>query len=220
MGPLVSLAQRDEVLRAVAELESAGGRLLIGTTDAPDVRHADGSTGPAPEGAFVTPPHHRLRGTRSGAAGRRATRVEAFGPVASVLAYRTVDEAAELVGRGGGSLVTSVATARPRRGATLLARAAPYNGRLLFLDRDDARSSTGHGAPVPHLVHGGPGRAGRRRGARRHPRGAPPHAAHGRAGISPAMLTALTGVWHQGAASRSDRHPFRKSSPSSPSATS
>lgn len=209
MGPLVSRAQRDEVLRAVGALEAAGGRILLGTTDAPDVTHADGSTGPASEGAFVGPILLGFDGAAD-ALPDAVHDVEAFGPVASVLAYRTVDEAADLVGRGGGSLVTSVATSDPGVAATLLARTAAYNGRLLFLDRDDARTSTGHGAPVPHLVHGGPGRAGGGEelgGIRAVLHHMQRTAVQG----SPAMLTALTGVWHQGAASRSDRHPFRKS---------
>ena len=136
--------------------------------------------------------------------------IEAFGPVASVLAYDTVDEAGDLVALGGGSLVTSVATSDPAVAATLLARIAAFNGRLLFLDRDDLRSSTGHGSPVPHLVHGGPGRAGGGEelgGIRAVLHHMQRTALQG----SPEMLTALTGVWHQGAAARSDRHPFRKS---------
>ncbi len=81
---------------------------------------------------------------------------------------------------------------------------------MLFLDRDNARSSTGHGAPVPHLVHGGPGRAGGGEelgGIRAVLHYMQRTAVQG----SPEMLTALTGVWHQGAAARSGRHPFRKS---------
>jgi oxepin-CoA hydrolase/3-oxo-5,6-dehydrosuberyl-CoA semialdehyde dehydrogenase len=209
MGPLVSLGQRDEVLRAVGELEAAGGRIVLGTTDAPHVTRADGSTGVAPEGAFIAPILVAFDGAAD-ALPEAVHEVEAFGPVASMIAYRTVDEAADLVGRGGGSLVTSVATADPAVAATLLARTAAYNGRLLFLDRDDARTSTGHGAPVPHLVHGGPGRAGGGEelgGIRAVLHHMQRTAVQG----SPAMLTALTGVWHQGAASRSDRHPFRKS---------
>ncbi|WP_194397701.1 phenylacetic acid degradation bifunctional protein PaaZ [Microbacterium atlanticum] len=209
MGPVVSRAQRDEVLRAVGELQAAGGRLLLGTTDAPDVTRADGSIGPAPEGAFVAPILVGFDGDPA-ALPDAVHDVEAFGPVASLLAYRTVEEAADLVGRGGGSLVTSVATSDPAVATTLLARTAAYNGRLLFLDRDDARSSTGHGAPVPHLVHGGPGRAGGGEelgGIRAVLHHMQRTAVQG----SPAMLTALTGVWHQGAASRSDTHPFRKS---------
>jgi oxepin-CoA hydrolase/3-oxo-5,6-dehydrosuberyl-CoA semialdehyde dehydrogenase len=206
MGPVVSLEQRDEVLRAVAELEGAGGRILLGSTHAPEVVRGDGSVGPAADGAFVEP----LLVGFTDAAAAAVHDVEAFGPVASVLAYRTVDEAADLVARGGGSLVTSVATNDPAVAATLLARTAAYNGRLLFLDRDDARTSTGHGSPVPHLVHGGPGRAGGGEelgGIRAVLHHMQRTAVQG----SPEMLTALTGVWHQGAASRSDRHPFRKS---------
>ncbi|GAA5205596.1 phenylacetic acid degradation bifunctional protein PaaZ [Microbacterium kyungheense] len=209
MGPLVSREQRDEVLRAIEALQTAGGRIVLGGTEAPDVVRADGSTGPAPEGAFLTPVVLAFDGDPS-ALPDAVHDVEAFGPVASVLSYRSVDEAADLVGRGGGSLVTSVATADPAVAATLLARTAAYNGRLLFLDRDDARTSTGHGAPVPHLVHGGPGRAGGGEelgGIRAVLHHMQRTAVQG----SPAMLTALTGVWHQGAASRSDRHPFRKS---------
>lgn len=207
MGPLVSVGQRDEVLRAVADLQDAGGRLLLGSTEPPEVRHADGSTGPAPEGAFVAP---LLIGFDPDAASDAVHDVEAFGPVASVLTYRTAEQAADLVIRGGGSLVTSVATHDAGFATTLLSRTAAYNGRLLFLDRDDARTSTGHGAPVPHLVHGGPGRAGggEELGGMR---AVLHHMQRTAVQGSPAMLTALTGVWHQGAAARTDRHPFRKS---------
>ncbi|WP_156378971.1 phenylacetic acid degradation bifunctional protein PaaZ [Microbacterium sp. Root61] len=206
MGPLVSLAQRDEVLRSVAALEAAGGRVLLGSTDAPEVVRADGTVGSAGEGAFVAP---LLLGFADASAAA-VHDVEAFGPVASVLSYRTLDEAADLVARGGGSLVTSVATNDPAVAAALLPRIAAFNGRLLFLDRADARTSTGHGSPVPHLVHGGPGRAGGGEelgGIRAVLHHMQRTAVQG----SPEMLTALTGVWHQGAASRSDRHPFRKS---------
>jgi oxepin-CoA hydrolase/3-oxo-5,6-dehydrosuberyl-CoA semialdehyde dehydrogenase len=206
MGPLVSLEQREEVLRSVAALEEGGGRLLLGSTEPPQVVRADGSTGSAERGAFIEP----LLIGFADASAPGAHRIEAFGPVASVLPYATVDEAADLVSLGGGSLVTSVATNDPAVATTLLSRTAAYNGRILFLDRDDARTSTGHGAPVPHLVHGGPGRAGGGEelgGIRAVLHHMQRTAVQG----SPEMLTALTGVWHQGAASRSDRHPFRKS---------
>jgi len=206
MGPLVSTAQRDEVLRAVSALESAGGRILLGSTEAPEVVRADGSVGPASGGAFIAPVLIGFTDASSPA----VHEVEAFGPVASLLSYRTVDEAADLVARGGGSLVTSVATNDPGVATALLSRIAAFNGRLLFLDRADARTSTGHGAPVPHLVHGGPGRAGggEELGGMR---AVLHHMQRTAVQGSPEMMTALTGVWHQGAASRSDRHPFRKS---------
>jgi oxepin-CoA hydrolase/3-oxo-5,6-dehydrosuberyl-CoA semialdehyde dehydrogenase len=206
MGPLVSLEQRDEVLRSIAALEAEGGRVLLGSVQPPQVVRADGSVGEAEDGAFLEP----LLIGFTDAAAPAAHQVEAFGPVASVLAYRTVEEAADLVSLGGGSLVTSVATNDPAVATTLLSRIAAYNGRVLFLDRDDAKTSTGHGAPVPHLVHGGPGRAGggEELGGMR---AVLHHMQRTAVQGSPEMLTALTGVWHQGAASRSDRHPFRKS---------
>jgi oxepin-CoA hydrolase/3-oxo-5,6-dehydrosuberyl-CoA semialdehyde dehydrogenase len=207
MGPLASLEQRDEVLRQVGKLVDAGGELVIGSVDFPEVVHADGSRGLAPDGAFVTP--MMLRFADSGAAAVHD--VEAFGPVSSIFGYDSVTDAVDLVARGGGSLVTSVATHDPVFAVELTTRISAYNGRVLLLDRDDARSSTGHGSPVPHLVHGGPGRAGGGeelggiRAVLHHMR---------RTAIqgSPDMLTALTGVWHAGAASAPGGvHPFRKS---------
>ncbi|GAA2001865.1 phenylacetic acid degradation bifunctional protein PaaZ [Microbacterium ulmi] len=206
MGPLVSLGQRDEVLRSVGTLVDAGARVLVGSTEPPDVTRADGTTGPAPDGAFVAP---ILLGFGADAPDA-VHEVEAFGPVASILPYETLAEAIELVGRGGGSLVTSIVTHDPVVASTLLTGIGAYNGRVLVLDRDDARSSTGHGSPVPHLVHGGPGRAGGGEelgGIRAVLHHMQRTAVQG----SPTMLTALTGVWHEGAKTRHDRHPFRKS---------
>lgn len=207
MGPLASTAQRDEVLRQVQKLRDAGGRVVVGSTDAPAVRHADGSAGPAPDGAFVAPLLLRF----DEASVEAVHDVEAFGPVSSLLTYSTTAEAADLVARGGGSLVTSIATHDPAQAVELATRIAPFNGRMLLLDRDDARSSTGHGSPLPGLVHGGPGRAGGGEelgGIRAVLHHMQRTAVQG----SPEMLTALTGVWHEGAAtSTGDRHPFRKS---------
>ena len=207
MGPLASTAQRDEVLRQVARLTAAGGEIVLGSTDSPEVTRADGSRGPAPEGAFVAPLLLRF----ADAAQDAVHETEAFGPVSSLLTYDTVDEASDLIARGGGSLVTSVATHDPAFAVALVSRAAAYNGRILLLDRDDARSSTGHGSPLPSLVHGGPGRAGGGEelgGIRAVLHHMQRTAVQG----SPAMLTALTGVWHAGAAAQpGGRHPFRKS---------
>jgi len=207
MGPLVSLAQRDEVLRQVTALQDAGGRIVVGTSDAPEVRGVEGRAAATPNGAFVAPMLLRFDDASADA----VHEVEAFGPVASLLTYETASEAADLVARGGGSLVTSVATHDPVFAAELMTGIAASNGRVLFLDRDDARSSTGHGSPMPGLVHGGPGRAGGGEelgGIRAVLHHMQRTAVQG----SPDVLTALTGVWHAGAAARSDgAHPFRKS---------
>jgi oxepin-CoA hydrolase/3-oxo-5,6-dehydrosuberyl-CoA semialdehyde dehydrogenase len=207
MGPLASLGQRDEVLRQVAKLEAAGGEVVIGSTEAPPVTRADGSIGAAPDGAFVTPLMLRF----ADAAAVAVHEVEAFGPVTSLLTYGSTAEAADLVARGGGSLVTSIATHDPAIAVELISRISAFNGRVLLLDRDDARSSTGHGSPLPNLVHGGPGRAGGGEelgGIRAVLHHMQRTAIQG----SPDMLTALTGVWHAGSASQPGGvHPFRKS---------
>lgn len=207
MGALASTEQRDEVLRQVARLVDAGGELVIGSTDAPSVRLADGSTGPAPEGAFASPMLLRFADAEADA----LHEVEAFGPVSSIVGYADAEDAARLVARGGGSLVTSVASHDPAFVSALTRRIASSNGRVLLLDRDDARASTGHGSPLPMLLHGGPGRAGGGEelgGIRAVLHHMQRTAIQG----SPAMLTALTGVWHAGAPATTDgTHPFRKS---------
>ncbi|SDH48164.1 phenylacetic acid degradation bifunctional protein PaaZ [Agrococcus jejuensis] len=207
MGALASTEQRDEVLRQVARLVEAGGELVLGSTDAPEVRLADGSTGQAPDGAFASPMLLRFADADAAA----LHEVEAFGPVSSIVGYADADDAARLVARGGGSLVTSVASHDPAFVSTLTRRIASSNGRVLLLDRDDARASTGHGSPLPMLLHGGPGRAGGGEelgGIRAVLHHMQRTAIQG----SPAMLTALTGVWHAGApATTGGTHPFRKS---------
>ncbi|MEV8239410.1 phenylacetic acid degradation bifunctional protein PaaZ [Microbacterium testaceum] len=198
MGPVVSIEQRDEVLRQVRRLTDAGGRFVVGAAEAP--------SGVSEDGAFLQP----MLLAFTDAATPAVNDIEAFGPVASIVEYADVAEAAAIVARGGGSLVTSVATHDPGVATELLTRMGAMNGRVLFLDRDDARTSTGHGAPVPHLVHGGPGRAGGGEelgGIRSVLHYMQRTAIQG----SPRMLTALTGVWHPGAETDSaGTHPFRK----------
>jgi oxepin-CoA hydrolase/3-oxo-5,6-dehydrosuberyl-CoA semialdehyde dehydrogenase len=86
--------------------------------------------------------------------------VEAFGPVNTVMPYKTVDEAIVLAKMGKGSLVGSLFTADDRVARDVVLGTAAYHGRLMVVNRDSAKESTGHGSPLPHLVHGGPGRAG------------------------------------------------------------
>ncbi|MBG6238735.1 oxepin-CoA hydrolase/3-oxo-5,6-dehydrosuberyl-CoA semialdehyde dehydrogenase [Mycetocola sp. CAN_C7] len=207
MGPLASLAQRDEVIRQVGKLVDAGGRIVIGSTAAPAVRRADGTTGTSADGAFVEPMLLCFDDATTDA----VHTIEAFGPVSSVIGYGDVQDAVDLVARGGGSLVTSLATHDAAVAVEVMTGIAAFNGRVLLLDRDDARSSTGHGSPVPHLVHGGPGRAGGGEelgGIRAVLHHMQRTAIQG----SPQMLTAITGIWHQGAtANATGGHPFRKS---------
>ncbi len=207
MGALVSREQKDEVKERVRELVAAGGEIVLGSLDEPEVRRADGSTGTAPEGAFMQPVLLHFADALASA----AHTVEAFGPVSSVIGYDTVEEAVELAALGGGSLVATVATHDADVARTVIEGIAAHHGRTLILDRDDARSSTGHGSPVPHLIHGGPGRAGGGEelgGIRSVFHHMQRTAVQG----SPAMLTAVTGQWFTGAPRNLDGpHPFRKS---------
>ncbi len=198
MGALASAEQRDEVLRQVEKLTADGGEIVLGAGQ--DSGGADGA------GAFLQPILLRFADANA----ERVHDTEAFGPVSSVVAYETPEQAAELVIRGGGSLVTSVASADPAFVSQLTVRVASANGRILVLNRDNARSSTGHGSPLPMLVHGGPGRAGGGEelgGVRSVFHYMQRTAVQG----SPEMLTAITGVWHTGAPTRDDVHPFQKS---------
>ncbi|WP_285103366.1 phenylacetic acid degradation bifunctional protein PaaZ [Promicromonospora sp. MEB111] len=207
MGALASAGQKEEVLRRVRELVAGGGLIVVGDLAEPEVVHADGSRGPAPDGAFVAPLLLRFADPAAPA----VHDIEAFGPVASVIGYRDLDDAVRLANLGGGSLVATVASADPDVVRHLVTGIAPMHGRVLVLDRDDARSSTGHGSPVPHLVHGGPGRAGGGEelgGVRAVEHYMQRTAIQG----TPAALTGLTGRWRAGAPSRTDAgHPFRRS---------
>lgn len=200
MGALVSLAQRDAVRDAVRRLAGAG-KVAFGDPDRVDVVGAD-----AERGAFVSPVLLRADGDA-----REPHEVEAFGPVSTVMAYDDLDHAVALAARGRGSLAGSVVTHDPTVARHLVLGLAPWHGRLLVLDRDDAGESTGHGSPLPVLVHGGPGRAGGGEelgGTRAVLHLMQRTAVQG----SPDALTAITGRWTAGAARRTeDVHPFRKS---------
>lgn len=200
MGALVSRAQRDDVRGRVAEL-AGEARIVFG-----DPHRVELASGDAERGAFMSPV--LLLCDRPSEA-ERVHRVEAFGPVATVMPYDGLDEAAALVARGEGSLVASVFTHDAAVAATLLAGLAPFHGRLLFLDRDCAADSTGHGSPLPGLVHGGPGRAGggEELGGLR---GVFHYMQRTALQGSPARLAGLTKAWIKGApAPATDRHPFR-----------
>ncbi|MBV8496025.1 MAG: phenylacetic acid degradation bifunctional protein PaaZ, partial [Gammaproteobacteria bacterium] len=132
------------------------------------------------------------------------------GPVCTLLPYETLDEAVALARRGDGSLVGSVFTADDEVAARLTLGLAPYHGRILVVNRHCAKESTGHGSPLPHLVHGGPGRAGggeEMGGIRGVMHYMQRTAVQGTADV----LTAVTGRWVKGARERDPgAHPFRK----------
>ena len=150
MGPLVSATQRADVAAAVREL-SGGAQIVIGGPDAPA----------APEGACEE--HGFFAPTLLVATDRRHPAVhgvEAFGPVATVIPFDSPQEAAELAALGEGSLVASVVSNDGGFVRDVVRAIAPWHGRVLVLNREIARGATPHGAVLPHLIHGGPGRAG------------------------------------------------------------
>jgi oxepin-CoA hydrolase/3-oxo-5,6-dehydrosuberyl-CoA semialdehyde dehydrogenase len=150
MGALVGREQRDDVLAAVQRLRGAAS-VVTGGSAASDVVGAD------PEvGAFMAPTLLRC----DDASRPEPHAVEAFGPVATLIGYRDPAHAVELLARGEGSLVCSVVSHDDDVVREVVLGAAAHHGRVLVLDRDDADESTGHGTPMPQLVHGGPGRAG------------------------------------------------------------
>lgn len=150
MGALASRGQRDEVLRAVKVLRGVAD-LVVGNPEDVDVVDADPD-----RGAFLPP--MLLRCGDPFAA--EPHDVEPFGPVSTVLPYDGLEQAVDLAVRGQGSLVASLVTHDPDVAEDFVVGAAHAHGRILVLDRDDAGESTGHGIPMPMLVHGGPGRAG------------------------------------------------------------
>ena len=148
MGALVSTAQRDDVRSQIARLTAAGARIVSGNPDA-----SPGVSG----GAFMEPILLRADDPWSTGA---VHDVEAFGPVSTVMPYNDIADAIQLANRGMGSLALSLFTYSPDAAREFIQGAAAYHGRMLVLNRDNAAESTGHGSPLPVLVHGGPGRAG------------------------------------------------------------
>ena len=148
LGALVSCSQRDDVRDKVSELVAGGARIVFG-----DPQASVGIEG----GAFMTPV--LLRADDPWAADA-VHDVEAFGPVATIMPYRDLDDAIALANRGMGSLALSMFSHDADAAGTFIRGAAAFHGRMLVINRDNAKLSTGHGSPLPVLVHGGPGRAG------------------------------------------------------------
>jgi oxepin-CoA hydrolase/3-oxo-5,6-dehydrosuberyl-CoA semialdehyde dehydrogenase len=201
MGALASLEQREEVRRSVKALE-AGARLVYGDPEHVEVAGADEE-----RGAFISP----LLLLAPDAGRAEPHEIEAFGPVATVIGYDSTAHVIDLAGRGLGSLVGSVVTGDTDFAREVVLGCAHWHGRLLVLDRDDAAESTGHGSPLPMLVHGGPGRAGggEEMGGIR---GVLHYMQRTAVQASPRVLAAVTGNWVPGAARAAEGgHPFRKS---------
>ena len=199
MGALAGLEQRDEVRRSLKALIDAG-RVVFGDPSHVDVVDAD-----VERGAFMSPVLLVADADRT-----EVHEVEAFGPVSTLMGYSSIQHAIELAARGRGSLAGSLITHDPGVAREVVRAIAPWHGRLLVLDRDDAGESTGHGSPLPGLVHGGPGRAGggEELGGIR---GVQHHMQRTAVQGSPRMLTSVTGRWMPGTERTvTDVHPFRK----------
>jgi oxepin-CoA hydrolase/3-oxo-5,6-dehydrosuberyl-CoA semialdehyde dehydrogenase len=201
MGPLAGKTQVREVGESVAKLRQAT-EVVFGGFDTMKVVGADPERGSFYPTMLLyddrpferTAPHD----------------VEAFGPVNTVMPYGSLDEAVALINLGRGSLVGSMFTADPATAKTVVLGTAAYHGRIMIVDRTSAKESTGHGSPLPHLVHGGPGRAGggEEMGG---VRGVLHYMQRTALQGSPTVLSAITRQWLPKARETSDRvHPFKK----------
>ena len=200
MGALASLDQRIEVRAKVAALRGAA-ELVYGDPDAPRVANGDTEAG-----AFLSP---ILLACNDPLSHSEPHEVEAFGPVSTIMPYKTLDDALEIARRGGGSLAASVFTNDPDFARDAVHGLAPWTGRVLLGNRRMAKESTGHGSPLPQLIHGGPGRAGggEEMGGLR---GVTHHMARVAVQGAPDFITAAAGRWTKGSAITEGEHPFRK----------
>lgn len=201
MGPLAGMSQKTEVSERVAELAKSMA-IVIGNLENFEVKGADKD-----KGAFLPPivffndsPFEKTD----------AHRIEAFGPVSTIMPYKDLEEAITLARMGQGSLVCSIITADDRVATDFVMGTALMHGRILVLNAECAKESTGHGSPMPMLVHGGPGRAGggEEMGGKR---GVLHYLQRTAIQGSPSMVTAITNVYQQYAKqTEDDVHPFRK----------
>ncbi len=198
MGALVSCAQRDDVRGQIAKLTTAGARIVAG----------DPTAKIGPEGGSYMQPV-LLRADDPWAADA-VHDVEAFGPVSTIMPYRDLADAVALANRGLGSLALSLFTNDPAVARDFIQQAAAFHGRMLVINRDNAAENTGHGSPLPVLVHGGPGRAG---GSEEMGgvRGVKHYMQRTAIQSTPAMIAAIAEQYIPGGPKRFvDGHPFRK----------
>lgn len=201
MGSLAGQGQRIEVRNQVAKL-LASSQLIYGALDSVEVIDAD-----AKKGAFISP---LLLLNQRPFSSNEPHEVEAFGPVSTIMPYKNIEEAIELSKKGKGSLCSSIVTANNKIAKQYVLGAATHHGRILVLNADCAKESTGHGSPLPLLVHGGPGRAGGGeemggiRGVKHYMQ---------RVAIqgSPTTITEITNVYQPNAKGKDPgKHPFQK----------
>lgn len=201
MGALVSQQQRDDVRGSIEKLRQEAS-VIYGDPQYCEVLDAD-----CERGAFMSP---TVLSCEKPFASHAVHDVEAFGPVSTLMPYSNSDEMLELAKLGRGSLVASVVTNDANFATNAVAGLAAHHGRILLLNRDCAKESTGHGSPLPRLVHGGPGRAGggeEMGGVRGVGHYLQTTALQG----SPDQLSAVTDQWIRGARRKEDDvHPFRK----------
>ncbi len=201
MGALVSAGQKRDVLEKAALLGAEAER-VFGDPDNFTVEGAD-----AEKGAFVPP---MLFHCTAPDTAHHVHASEAFGPVSTLMGYRDLDHAIALANKGQGSLVASVITHDAEVARTIAMGAGAFHGRLYFNNRDSMKEATGHGSPLPHMVHGGPGRAGGGEelgGIRAVKHYMQRTAIQG----SPDILTGIGGTWVPGAREiDADSHPFTR----------
>ena len=198
MGALVSASQKADVLEKAALIGAEAERVF----GDPDAFSMTGS-----KGAFLPPMLFHCADPDSA---ERVHDTEAFGPVSTVMGYRDLGHASELANRGQGSLVASVITHDPDVARQVALGSGAFHGRLYFNNRDSMAESTGHGSPLPHMVHGGPGRAGggEELGG---VRGVMHYMQRTAIQGSPDILSAIGGTWVPGATEiDAGAHPFTR----------
>jgi oxepin-CoA hydrolase/3-oxo-5,6-dehydrosuberyl-CoA semialdehyde dehydrogenase len=201
MGSLAGETQRGEVRAQVAKL-LASSQLIYGSLDSVEVMDAD-----PVKGAFMSP---LLLLNETPHLSKEPHEVEAFGPVSTIMPYKNPEDAIALSKLGKGSLVTTIVTDDYREARTYVIGAATHHGRILVLNQECAKENTGHGSPLPLLVHGGPGRAGggEEMGGLR---GVKHYMQRTALQGSPTMLTEITGVYQPHAKGKDPGiHPFKK----------
>ena len=201
MGSLAGLEQREEVKEKVLEL-SKSQEIVYG-----DLNHFDVLGADKEKGAFLAP---ILFLNDDPFTKTDCHNIEAFGPVSTIMPYKNIEEAIELAKMGKGSLVCSIITADDSIAKEFVMGAAANHGRILILNADCAKESTGHGSPMPMLTHGGPGRAGggEEMGGKR---GVMHYLQRTAIQGHPTSITKVTNVFQYGAAqTENDVHVFRK----------